>query len=165
MQTLETSIEKVSRIIAAQESLLTDADAKSAAERDALAARQAADAAKLAPFVESTKGLKNTLNSLLEKRDTLVEQLRIGRHQLTQQKPLVDDYERLVTANFGHFHAEKNPGVFLELLTNRPANLLALQIVPRLETWITAKENELAEVEAEIAALAETAKPPGKAAK
>ncbi len=165
MPTLETSIEKVSRVIAEQESILTEADKKSAAERDALATRQAADAANLAPVAEAAASLKNTLNALLEKRDTLAEQLRIGRHQLTQQTPLAAEFERLVTANFGHQYAEKNPGVFRELLVNRPTHILSLHIIPRLEAWITEKENEIAEVEAEITALAETAKLQGKTAK
>jgi hypothetical protein len=45
-------------------------------------------------------------------------------------------------------------------MTNRPASILALFIVPRLKAWITDKENEIEAVEAEIAALAQNAKPP-----
>jgi hypothetical protein len=73
---------------------------------------------------------------------------------------LADEFERLAAGNFGHHYAEKIPGVFRELMTNRPASILALFIVPRLQAWITEKENQIEAVEAEIAALAQNAKPP-----
>jgi hypothetical protein len=152
-----TTIEKA---IAAHEALLTEAENKSTAEQAAVAASQAADAEKLKPLVEARASLRNKLNELTQRHAELVEALRIGKNQLTQQQSLEGEFDRLVTANFGNSYAGQNPGIFRELMTNRPASILALFIVPRLQAWITEKGNEIEAVEAEIAALAQNAKPP-----
>jgi hypothetical protein len=55
-----------------------------------------------------------------------------------------------------------NPGAFIELLSNRPAGLLAHTVVlPALKPWLEAKERELAEIDAEIAKLAADASKKG----
>ena len=152
-----TTIEKA---IAAHEVILTEAKNKSSAEQAALDAKQAASAEKLNPLVESRASLRNKLNELTQRHAELEEALRIGKHQLTQQQILEDDFERLAKGNFGTAYAEKNPGIFRHLMENRTSSVLALFIVPRLQAWITEKENEIEAVESEIAALAQNAKPP-----
>jgi hypothetical protein len=127
-----------------------------------IAAAAAAEAAKLQPAADQIASLRNQLNALTLKRDELSEQLRIGQHQLTSQQGIAAEFQGLAVRNFGHEHAEKNPGVFLQLLETRPHGLLALLIIPWLEKWLVEKQEALEETEAQITALAASAKAPVK---
>jgi hypothetical protein len=162
MQNITPLVSAVEKAIAAHESVLEEAQTRAAAERDALAARQAQDTAKLSPIAEARAALRNTLGELTNRRDVLTEELRIGRHQLTCQRSIADEFQSIATRNFGHEHAEKNPGVFLQLLESRPHGLLALLVIPWLEKWLVEKQEALEETENQIAELAKSAKPPTK---
>jgi hypothetical protein len=114
-----------------------------AATFDALAGTQAADKAPPEPVAQVAADLGNRLTDLTTKRVNLLEELRIGRHQITCQQNIAGEFRAIATGNFGHEYAEKNPGVFLQLLENRPHGLLAIIIVPRLEKWIVEKQEAL----------------------
>jgi hypothetical protein len=155
-------VSSVEKVVAAHRAILADAEAKAAAERDALAATQAADKAALEPVAQAAADLANKLTELTSKRVELLEELRIGRRQLTGQQGIAGEFKELAFRNFGHPYAEGNPGVFLQLLQNRPHGLLALLVVPWLETWLTEKQEALEATENQIAELAQSAKAPAK---
>ena len=162
MQNITHLVTSVEKAVAAHRAVVAEAEQKASAARDALAATQAADRLALEPAAQAAQALANKLGETVEKRTELIEQIRIGRHQLAQQIPIREEFKGLAVRNFGHFDAEKNPGVFLGLLQNRPHGILALLVIPWLETWLAEKEEELEQVETQIAELAQSAKAPVK---
>jgi hypothetical protein len=154
-------VSSVEKVVAAHRAILAEAEQKASAERLALAASQAADAAALAPTVQAAANLANRLNELTSKRLELLEELRIGRHQLTTQRGIADAFTEIITKNFGHPYAAQNP-VFHSILQSHPHGLLALEIIPRLEKWIAEKEEVLGDTDNQLAELAASAKAPAQ---
>jgi hypothetical protein len=149
--------------------LISERERKLNAEYDAhkkrqaeIAAAAAAEAAKLQPAADQVANLRNKLNELTSQRDTISEEIRIGRHQLTQQQVFADEFQLLVVGNFGNHHVERDPGTFRQILAQRPHCILALTIIPMLKAWLTEKQEALDETENQIAELAQSAKAPAK---
>jgi len=160
MQNITPLVTSVEKAVAAHRAILADAEAKATSARDALAATQAADKAALEPVAQAAAALADKLTDLTTKRVNLLEELRIGRHQFTCQQNIADEFRGIAAGNFGHEYAEKNPGVFLQLLENRPHGILALIVLPWLEKWLVEKQEALDETENQIAELAKSAKLP-----
>src|ERR1035441_908377 len=114
MQNIPPLVSSVEKVVAAHRAILADAEAKAVADRDALAKRQEAEKAKLAPVVQAAADLNNRLIELTSRREVLTEELRIGRNQLSKQQVIADEFRALATRNFGHPYAESNPGIFLQ---------------------------------------------------
>jgi len=162
MKNIEPLVTSVEKAVAAHRSILADAEQKAAIQREVLTATQAADKAALEPVAQAAADLANKLTELTSKRVELLEELRIGRHQLTCQQGIADEFKGLAVRNFGHQYAETNPGIFLQLLESRPHGILALLVIPWLETWLAEKQEALEETENQIAELAQSAKSPAK---
>ena len=160
MKNITHLVSAVEKAVAAHRAIVTGAEAKASAERDALAADQAAAQAALEPVAQAAADLTNRLGELTSRRDTLLEEIRIGTSQLAQQKSQADEFTFLVTGNFGHPHALGNPGIFRQLMENRLHCLLAVTIAPMLQAWLTEKGEALEETESQLAVLAASAKPP-----
>lgn len=162
MKNIEPLVSAVEKAVAQHRAIAAKAEQKAAAERDTLAADQAADKAALAPTIEAAATLTNKLIELTTKRVNLLEEIEHGNHQLLGQQNIADDFQGLATRNFGHEYAYKNPGVFLQLLENRPHGLLAMIVIPWLKTWLAERQESLEETENQIAELAASAKAPVK---
>ena len=160
MPNINAHISVVERAVSAHDAVLHDANAKAAADRDALLSLQSQEAARLSPIATGAADLRNRLTELTSRHRELSEALKIGRWQLICQKKLEDEFRGLITRNLGHVYAYSNPGIFMELLANRPAGLIATITVPMIEAWITEHESALEETEAQLAELARSAKHP-----
>lgn len=162
MKNITPLVSAIEKAIQAHEAVIAEASAKANAEREALASQHEADAAKLEPIVAARAALNNSLNELTSKRDDLTEQIRIGRHQLTQQQVFADEWQLLVVGNFGNHHVERNPSVFRQLMEHRQHCFLSVTIIPLLKAWLAEKQEALEATEIAIAELAASAKPPVK---
>lgn len=162
MKNIEPLVTSVEKVVAAHRAILADAETKAAAERDALAATQAADKAALEPVAQAAASLTNRLNELTSKREDLTEQIRIGRHQLTQQQVFADEWQLLVVGNFGNHHVERDPSIFRQLMAQRQHCFLSITIIPLLKKWLAEKQEALEATESAIAELAASAKAPVK---
>lgn len=150
-------VQKVNQAIAVHETVLNKAEVEANAAREEFERQQSSKEAELEPVAKAAANLRNRLTDLIQSRETIVEQLRIARHQLGQQEILANELEFLVAGNIGHFAAETNPGCFMEVLGNRPAHLIALQIIPRIKAFVQMKLDELEVIDSDIASLAESA--------
>lgn len=158
MQNIPLLVTSVEKVVDAHRVILAEAETKAAKEREALAAKHLAAKEALSPTAQAAADLTNRLNELTSKRDVLTEQLRIGKHQLSQQQVFADEFQLLVVGNFGDHHVEGNPGTFRQLMAQRPHCLLAVTIIPMLKAWLAEKQEALEEAESQIGELAATAR-------
>jgi hypothetical protein len=140
--------------------LISERERKLNAEFDAHKKRQAeiaAEAAKLQPAADQVANLRNQLNGLTNRRDNLLEEIRIGANQLAQQRGLCAMTDHIVGLIFG------KPNGNLNDFANQVAVNRTLPFAPMLVEKFTAllesKNADLQVVEEEITELARATTP------
>lgn len=143
--------------------LISERERKMNAEFEAHQKRQAkiveaaqAEAEKLKPDADAIVNLRTQLNGLTLRRDNLLEEIRIGRIQITQQQEIVAHRDRTVEQIFGKPNG--NPNDFKNLVAVHGMMPFAEMLVEKFTVFLSSKQDELETVEAEIVALDRTAK-------
>jgi chromosome segregation ATPase len=120
----------------------------------ALTAQAALEAAALQPAADAVANLRTQLNGLTSRRDALLEEIAIGSRQIDQQKQIVAQLDRTVAAIFGK--QSNNVNDFKNQVAVNPTLPFAEMLVEKFSAMLAQKQDELAEVEAEIVELART---------
>lgn len=158
--TAKTSVEIVSEALLAHEQKINALDAQATAAKNKLAEAAAAEMGKFAAQTAEVEAVRTRFSSAIERRNAIVEQIRVGTIQAEQQENYKSELDKIIVSNFGFTIEGRNPnaGVYWQTLQNFPHAVTSPLVLERLYPWIEARKGELAVVDAELAELAKSAK-------
>jgi hypothetical protein len=150
MPTVQENIANIRAEIEVRELAVKAAQMRLAAATDA--GERAAATTELQIREDYARNLHTSLVQLDNRRNDLLEQLRIAREQRAQLLAQNVELEQRLAERFGVRHSNP-PGAFAELFEENPRGAVALRVFTQLGPWITAREAELAQVEMLLASL------------
>ena len=159
---IQTHAEQVRTVIERHEHFLQGEAAKAAQAQAAIEAAAAREAEKLQPVRDSLDALNARFGALVKRHDDLTETVRIGEIRLAQQRQFASEFNDLaekVFASPDHGRAPVAHDVIHHVELN-PSLAPAAQIVPHYERHLAEAQEQLADVEADLLALSQTAKLP-----
>jgi hypothetical protein len=152
----------VAAVIAKHEAFLQSEAAKAAQAQAAIEEQAAVEAQKLQPIKDSLAELNGRFGALVRLRDDLVEKIRRGEIRLSQQRAFASEFNDLAEKVFASTDHGRQPSAFdtLHALQLRPELAVAGLLVPHYARLLAVAVEALADVEADLLALSQTAKLP-----
>jgi hypothetical protein len=154
--------EQVRNVIERHEHYLAGEAAKAVEAQRAIEEQAAREAEKLQPVRDSLDALNNRFGALVKRHDDLTGTVRIGEIRLAQQRQFASEFSDLCARVFASTDHGRTPVAYdvTHAIGLNPHLSIAAQIVPHYERLLAAAVEALADVEADLLALSQTAKLP-----
>ena len=162
MSKILSHAEQVRNVIERHEHFLAGEAEKAAQAQRAIEAQASREAEKLQPVRDSLDALNSKFGALVKLHDDLTETVRRGQIRLAQQRQFASEFDALAEKVFASTDHGRQPSAFdtLHALQLRPELAVAGLLVPHYARLLAVAVEALADVEADLLALSQTAKLP-----